>query len=162
MIKETTTFQVSLSAPETYELVTLASFMSALADAKEVSTRASSNAKKYGVKMPPKEVGIHMPIEKAGKMYDVLSKMGFITAQEAGLETEENSFDEELKDYQGFSVDENGEIVYHDLTTAIINGAFVCDLDEELREGLNEEMFEEASSMHRPEPETAQPVEGAE
>lgn len=167
MIKEIKSVQVSLHAPEIYELVTFAHFMSALADAKEVSTHAKRNAKKYGIKMPPKQVGIQIPIEKAGKMFDILQKMGFITASQAGLEDEEgldnpNSFDEELKDYQGFSVNENGEIVYNDITTAIINGAFVCDLDAELREGLNEEMFEKHSSMHRLEPETAQPVEDAE
>lgn len=164
MIKENKSVQVSLHAPETYELVTLASFMSALANAKEVSTHANRNAKKYGIKMPPKQVGIQIPIEKAGKMFDILQKMGFITASQAGLEDEDNStsFNEELEEYQGFKLDENGEIVYNDITTAIINGAYLDQLSEELCEGLNEEMFEKHSSMHRPKPETAQPVEDAE
>lgn len=165
MKKEVKLMDVPFYAPEVQDINVLARIMSALADAVEVSRHAERNARRHGIKMPAKQVGIQIPVEKARKIFNILYQMGFKTAEEVGLKKEENQddpdfFQEECEEYQGFSVNENGEIIYHDLMTAIINGAHLNQLSEEIREGLNEEMFEEASSMHR-QPAPMQAVETA-
>lgn len=152
MIKDIKQVQVALHAPEACEINILASLMSTLADTFETSNHAERNAQKAGVKLPEKDVRIIIPVKKAIKVFTVLRRMGFVTAREVGLETEsdDKSFQEEVEDYQGFHFDETGTVIYDDGHTAVINGAHLHELSDELREKIDEERFEKLSSRFRP------------
>lgn len=152
MIKDIKQVQVALHAPEACEINILASLMSTLADTFETSEHAERNAQNAGVKLPEKQMHITVPVKKAIKMYTVLRSMGFMTACEVSLETESNdkSFQEEVENYQGFHFNETGTVIYDDAHTAVINGAHLHELSEELREEIDEERFEKLSSRFRP------------